>query len=257
LRRRAGDPAPMPPNESPDPNAPQPEPFMNAPNPIPPQIIDRWRIARPTAPSARPPVVVLLHGRGSNEEDLQGLHPHLGASITLLTPGAPFPGAPWGYGPGWAWYRYVAEDRMVPETLEASLSALDTLIDRLPELTGVPAEERGPLLLGGFSQGGTTALAWALTRPGRVAGVLNLSGFLAAVPPVLDALEAGHGRELSVFWGHGELDPAIPFTLAVRGRVRLEENGADLERFDHPGGHTITPGEMVAIRNWLEGRLTP
>jgi phospholipase/carboxylesterase len=221
---------------------------MNAHDSIPPQTLDRWRLAgsRPSAP-----LVILLHGRGSNEADLQGLHPHLGTEVTLLTPGAPFPGAPWGYGPGWAWYRYLAEDRMVPETLAASLDALDGFMETLPERIGLPTgAPLPPIFLGGFSQGGTTALAWSLTRPGRVLGVLNLSGFLAAVPVVESALAEG-APGLPVFWGHGEADPAIPFALGLRGRERLEAAGARVTRFDHPGGHTITPGEMAAIRTWL------
>jgi phospholipase/carboxylesterase len=239
---------------------------MSTLNPIPPQTIDRWRVAQRSAVNpevlaaaggaGKAPVVVLLHGRGSNEEDLQGLHPFLGPSVTLITPGAPFPAAPWGYGSGWAWYHYINEDRMVPETLDASLAALDGFFDGLPARLGTSAASMGPLLLGGFSQGGTTALAWALTRPGRVAGVLNLSGFLAAVPVVDDALHAGHGQGLSVFWGHGEHDPAIPFFLGLRGREALERHGAQLTRFDHPGGHTITPGEAQAIQSWITAHGT-
>ncbi|TVP55436.1 MAG: hypothetical protein EA351_10600 [Gemmatimonadales bacterium] len=200
------------------------------------------------------PLVMLLHGRGSNERDLLGLHPYLeksgamGSPLALITPRATFSGQAWGYGPGWAWYRYIAEDRVEVDTLEESLVALDRLIDRLPELLGATP---GPLLLGGFSQGGTTALAWALTRPGRVRGVINLSGFLVRAPSVDQALDSGPDA-LDVFWGHGQADPAIPFQLGEKGRGRLREVGVALEVFDHPSGHTITPGELTALSRWME-----
>lgn len=199
--------------------------------------------------AAEASVVVLLHGRGADRHDLLGLHRHLPAGTTLVTPEAPHPGAPWGYGPGWAWYRYIAEDRVVEPTLADSLGRLDALIDTLPATLG---RAPGPLLLGGFSQGGTTALAYALTRPGRVAGVVMLSGFLVDAPELVPVTEASAGG-LRVFWGHGFADPAIPHALAVRGRGRLEAAGALVTAHDYPMGHQVAPAELDDLAAWMEG----
>lgn len=197
------------------------------------------------------PVAVLLHGRGSHRGDLQGLAPLLPSDTILVTPEAPHPAGPWGYGPGWAWYRYAGEDRVVWDTLAESLGALDAFLDALPSLLPV---RPGPLFLGGFSQGGTTSLAWALTRRSRspeVAGVLTFSGFLAAVPEVEAHLVAAEG--LDVFWGHGLRDPNIPHELGLRGRRRLVEAGARVQAADYPIGHWIDPGELADAAQWMEG----
>jgi len=194
------------------------------------------------------PLLLLLHGRGSHEGDLQGLAPLLPQDIVLVTPRAPFPAAPWGYGPGWAWYRYLEEDRVVTTTLETSLAALDALLERLDRELPI---RTGPRVLGGFSQGGTTSLAWALSRPGRLAGVVNLSGFLVNAPELIGAFDGLNSPP--VFWGHGEADPAIPYALARKGRRQLAEAGVTLHPADHPGGHTITSGELAELRGWLEG----
>jgi phospholipase/carboxylesterase len=200
--------------------------------------IERFELSGPQPPSGDGTIAVLLHGRGSDEHDLQGLRRLLPASWTLVTPRAIHPGAPWGYGPGWAWYRYVAQDRVVPETLEQSLSALDAFLDALPEHLDGPVRR---LVLGGFSQGGTSSLAYALTRPGRVAAVLNFSGFLA------DGIALPEPEEVPpIFWGHGLHDEAIPHVLAVRGRGRLREAGIDPVVSDHPIGHGIVPEEVAA-----------
>lgn len=184
-------------------------------------------------------VAVLLHGRGSHKGDLQALAPVLPDDWALITPQAPYPGAEWGYGPGWAWYRYVAEDRLVPETLERSLTALDGFLDELPRTLGF---DPGAIVLGGFSQGGTTSIAYALSRPGRVRAALNFSGF------VPDSLELPGGAEAKratpIFWGHGQQDANIPFELAVRGRDRLKAAGVPLVAMDYAIGHWMLPEEI-------------
>lgn len=198
-----------------------------------------YRLRRPDDAADGGTVAVLLHGRGSHMDDLQSLAPALPSDWTVVTPQAPNHGALWGYGPGWAWYRYRAEDRVVEETLAASLSRVDDLLESLP---GIVDFTPGRVVIGGFSQGGTTSLAYALTHPGRVAAVWNFSGFLAAhVDP------SEHGASAPpIYWGHGLADPAIPFQIAERGRARLATAGIPFQAGDYPIGHWIVPEEIEA-----------
>lgn len=196
------------------------------------------------------PVAVLLHGRGSHRGDLQALRGRLPEGLALITPQAPHPGHPWGYGPGWAWYRHIEEDRVDPQSLDRSLLALDAFLEELPGRLPVSP---GPTVLGGFSQGGTVSLAYALRNPGRVQGVLNFSGFLVH-GDTLDVEPEAAGAT-PVFWGHGERDPNIPWELAEKGRDRLRRAGADLDARDYPIGHWIAPEELNDARGWVEDRL--
>lgn len=194
------------------------------------------------------PLIVLLHGRGSDKQDLMGLQPHLLPEAMVVTPEAPFPGGPWGYGPGWAWYRFLGGSRPEPVSFAESLQHLHTF------LTGLQArlpEKGGPLILGGFSQGGTMSLAYALRHPGSVAYVMNFSGFLPEHPDVQATQESVSGARF--FWGHGTQDPAILFTLAVQGRAALRQAGADLTTRDYPMGHGISQGELRDVVAWLRG----
>jgi phospholipase/carboxylesterase len=185
-------------------------------------------------------VVVLLHGRGSDKHDLQGLRPNLPAEWSIVTPRAPFPAGPWGYGQGYAWYRYLEEDRVVEETLQESLSLLEGFLAALPASIGF---EPGRVVLGGFSQGGTMSMAYGITHPGAVAAVLNFSGFLAAW---LRVDETGGAPPVTpIFWGHGTEDPNIPFALAERGRARLRRAGANLVTRDYRMGHWIDETEVA------------
>lgn len=185
-------------------------------------------------------VVLLLHGRGSDKNDLQGLRPHLPSDWVLVTPQAPFSGAAWGYGGGGAWYRYKEEDEVWVDTLRDSLGRLDTFLAELPGTLGFAP---GRVILGGFSQGGTVSLAYSLTRPESVAAVLNFSGFLAAA---VELDESGAAPPTTpIFWGHGVGDPAIPFSLAEKGRDRLRRAGAKLLARDYRIGHWIAEDEIA------------
>lgn len=196
------------------------------------------------------PLIVLLHGRGSDEDDLMGLAPHLPAGAIVAAPRAPFPGAPWGYGPGWAWYRFLGRNRPEPESFAESQRELGTFLDALPQELPV---KPGPLVLGGFSQGGTMSLAYALGQPGRVPMVLNFSGFLADHPDVSATPESVAGTR--IFWGHGTQDPNIPFALAEEGRATLRSAGAELEARDYGIGHWIDPRELQDANAWIQHGL--
>jgi len=193
------------------------------------------------------PVLILMHGRGADASDLRGLRRWLPDPVSLVLPRAPFPGAEWGYGPGWAWYRYEGEDQPEVDSFRESQQQLDALLASLPDRLGY---RPGPVMVGGFSQGGTMGIGHALRRPGTIAGVLNLSGFLPNHPDVPVTTESVQGT--SFFWGHGTADPAIPITLAARGRRALADAGADLHVHDYPMGHTISPDEMRDAVAWLD-----
>jgi phospholipase/carboxylesterase len=181
-------------------------------------------------------VAVLLHGRGSHKGDLQALAPVLPDHWVIITPQAPFAGMEWGYGPGWAWYRYIAENRLVEETLEESLGLLEGFLGALPETLGFTP---GRIVLGGFSQGGTMSIAYTMSHPGEVAAALNFSGFVAANVelPTGDAAASA----TPIFWAHGTRDAAIPFGMAVSGREALSAAGVPFVAVDHPIGHWIVP----------------
>lgn len=185
-------------------------------------------------------LAVLLHGRGADRSDMRPLAAQLPRSWSTLVADAPHEGMPWGYGPGRAWYQFLGGNRPEPESLRTSLRALDELLESVREVNGVAITR---VVLGGFSQGGTTSLAYALTRPGRVKHVLNFSGFLPDHPDVV--VNEKSVRGVRIFWGHGFSDPSIPFTLAQQGQEVLRGAGAELEARDYPIGHWIDPLEVA------------
>jgi phospholipase/carboxylesterase len=192
------------------------------------------------------PLVVLMHGRGADRFDLLGLADALAPDAVVVCPEAPWPGMPWGYGPGWAWYRFLGRNVPEPDSFEGSQQELASFLAELPAKLSV---RTGPLVLGGFSQGGVMAMAYALRNPGMVPLVMNFSGFLARHPSVRATPETVAGTRF--FWGHGTMDPQIPFDLATEGRALLRDAGADLTARDYRIGHGIGPDEARDARAWL------
>lgn len=205
-----------------------------------------YQIALPENVRDGAPLIVLLHGRGSHMGDLMGLRPFLPENAILASPQAPFSGLAWGYGSGWAWYKFLGRNRPEPDSFQESVQHLKSFLQGLPERLPVTP---GRLVLGGFSQGGTMSLAYSLMNPGQVAACINFSGFLADHPSVRATPEAVKGTRF--FWGHGVADPAIPFSLAEEGRSMLKAAGADLTEGTYQMGHSISHEELQDVVRWL------
>ncbi len=207
-----------------------------------------YDVRAPKQTDANTRLVLLLHGRGATRHDLFGLAPHFPDDTIVIAPEAPFPAAPWGYGPGSAWYQFLGGNRPEPNSFSKSIDALAELLDELKQKFTF-----GPVVMGGFSQGGTTSLGFGLAHPNALAGVINFSGFLADHPIVHEKLNAS---ALNVFWGHGRQDPAIPFALAIEGRKALVDAGHAVDAHDYDIGHWIDGEELKDALAWLE-RITP
>lgn len=97
------------------------------------------------------------------------------------------------------------------------------------------------------------SLAYALRHPGAVPFVINFSGFLADHPSVSVTPQTVRGTR--IFWGHGTEDPQITFDLALEGRAKLEQAGADLTARDYPMGHGIDGAELHDVLAWLRQEI--
>jgi phospholipase/carboxylesterase len=188
------------------------------------------------------PLVVLLHGRGSDERDIAALAELLPDQATYVAVRGPI-----AEGPGFAWFF----NHGIGQPLAESLA---TVMDWFREwLEGVAPRAR-PVILVGFSAGAAFAGALALADPTRYLGVAMMSGTLpfdAGVPTTPRRLE---GR--SVFLSQGDSDTVIPKDLQVRTRDFLEnESAATLSVSTDPGGHTIGQVALERLRRWIANLL--
>jgi phospholipase/carboxylesterase len=191
-------------------------------------------------------LLVLHHGRGTDESDLLGLADLLDSErrLQVVTPRAPLqlPGSP-----GYHWYMVPRVGYPDPETFAAAREALAELHDGLWEETGIGP---GRTVLGGFSMGAVMSYVTALSadRP-TVAGILAFSGFVPTVEGWEPAL--ADRTDTHAFISHGRNDPVIGVEFAERAEALLTEGGLDVTYRESELGHQIDPTHLREAASWL------
>jgi phospholipase/carboxylesterase len=195
-----------------------------------------------------PSLLVLLHGVGSNEQDMFGLAPAVPARFDVLSLRAPNPLGPDAF----AWFTFAtAPDgrRVIDSEQEAASRPLVAeAVQAAGRQLSVAPEN---VVVGGFSQGGIMALSLLLTRPElmRAAMVMH-SRLLPEVLPFFAPKDAFRGRQLWV--SHGIADAMIPLSKAHDIRDTVEPLPIELTYHEFPGGHEIRLAEQSAAMTWLE-----
>ncbi len=197
-----------------------------------------------------PPLLLLLHGVGSNEEDLFGLAHYLDRRFLVVSARAP---VALDYG-GYGWFRIDFTPRgMVADVEQAkrSLELLPGFIDGLVETYGADSRR---VYLCGFSQGAMMSLALLLTRPEKVAGVVAMSGRLPVQvlerEPDREALE---GKPVLVT--HGLYDTVLPVEQGRAARDHLGALPVELTYREYPMAHEVSAESLRDVTAWLSRAL--
>jgi phospholipase/carboxylesterase len=201
-------------------------------------------------PSRRPeteplPMVVMIHGRGADMNDLADLAPMLDAAggCRFVFPNAPRPFEPYpGMSFGWTWFEGW------PPVHESVVESRGSMLEFLGEIVQKYPTPPGKLVVAGFSQGALMALDSGLRLQERPAGIIAMSGGL--YDRDLPDLRPLHG--LPVLIAHGTADDVVPVTYAQRARRQLEDAGLDVEYHEYPMGHQVAMEEAEAVRQFLE-----
>jgi phospholipase/carboxylesterase len=192
--------------------------------------------------------LVLLHGRGADENDLFPLLDALDPDRRLI---GVCPRGPLSLPPGGAhWYAVRQIGYPDPVTFGPTFERASAWLDALLEATGVPIERT---VVGGFSQGSVMSYALGLGR-GRPspAGIVALSGFV----PTVEGFELDLNRPgLRVAIGHGTDDPVIGVEWGRQARERLEAAGLAITYRETPMGHSIDPRFLAELQGWVADAL--
>jgi thioredoxin 1 len=187
-------------------------------------------------------LLLLIHGKGADEYDLEGLLPYLDPEGRFLTV---LPRAPLAFPPGFMWYDTLGIPKGGPELLP-SLDALDDLLDSASAAHGLARPEA---VVAGFSQGAALTLALGLRRTARPrpAALLAMSGFL----PDVEGLEYDFATAPPVLVQHGSEDPLIDVKFGRDAGSTLDASGVPVVYKEYPMQHQVALESVTDAARWL------
>jgi len=207
-------------------------------------------VRQPIIEAGTPPLLLLLHGIGSNEHDLYGLAPFLDKRFLIISVRAPNKLGPGSY----AWFEvdFTPQGPVIkPEQAESSHK---TLIIFLKEAITAYGADPKQVYLMGFSQGAIMSASVALIQPELVAGAVLMSG---RIPLEIRQLIAPK-EELSGFpflVVHGTADMVLPITYGRDSRELLSSLPVDLTYHEYPMGHEVSQESLSDVTTWLTEQL--
>jgi len=207
-------------------------------------------VRQPIVEADTPPLLLLLHGVGSNENDLFGLASYLDERFLIISVRAPNTLGPGSY----AWFDVDLTPQgpvIDPAQAEASREAL---IDFIGEAITAYSVNPNQVYMMGFSQGAIMSASVALTRPDLVAGVVLMSGrILPEIQSLMAASEKLEGLPILVV--HGVADTVLPINHGRASRRLLASLPVELTYHEYPMGHEVSQESLADVSSWLSAQL--
>jgi phospholipase/carboxylesterase len=220
---------------------------MNAPNL---SLVHLVREPLKASSSPGPPLLLLLHGIGSNEADLFGLAPFLDERFLIVSARAPIVMGPGAYG----WFNIEFTAGGMVADIEQARQSLDLLPRFLDEIVNHYRVNTGCVYVAGFSQGAMMSLALALNWPEKVAGVVAMSGRFPS--HVLKAeLDEEALKAMPFMVTHGMYDPVLPIEEGRMVRKNLETLPVELTYREYTMGHEVNQESLRDVTAWLSRSL--
>lgn len=201
----------------------------------------------PATPSENAPVIILLHGFGSDENDLFAFADILPDSYHIISLKAPIPMKPYGN----AWYNIYFDntDGKFSDTDQA-IASRELIAKCIDEIVEKYKAAKDNVTLIGFSQGTILSFAVALSYPEKIKNIIGLSGYINE-----DILKEGFAENnfngLEVYTSHGTADQVIPIDWARKTKPFLEKLNIPCAYSEFPVGHGVAPQNLNELKEWL------
>ena len=208
-------------------------------------------ISRPSVLKENAPLLIMLHGYGSDENDLFSFANELPEELFIISLKAPYPLQPQGN----AWYaiNFDAEQNKWNDNDEAKLS-MEILIKCIDMACETYPVNKNNISLLGFSQGTILGMATALNHPSKIKNVIGLSGYINhdILPKNTNDLDYSN---LNFYCSHGTVDQVIPIDWARQTPVFLKSLNIKHTYSEFPVGHGVAPKNFYELRDWISTKI--
>jgi phospholipase/carboxylesterase len=203
-------------------------------------------VRQPASSAGKAPVVIMLHGFGSNEADLFDLADQIPNNYLVLSLRAPIEMGKGSY----AWYKIDYSTGKLVFDIKEEEKSRAMIIDFIEQVKQhYPVDEK-EIYLFGFSQGAIMSYSIALTRPDLVHGIAVMSGRLMDEVKTTVATQ-DQLKDLKVFISHGTLDNRLPLQGAKDANAFLSSLEIHADYHEYSAGHEINSFMMQDFLNWL------
>lgn len=203
---------------------------------------------KPSVIKNNPPAIIMLHGYGSDENDLFSFAEEIPDKFAVISLKAPISLQPYGN----AWYTIYFENNggKFSDDKQA-IAARDLVVKTINEAIEKYKLDSKNITLLGFSQGTILSFAIALSYPELIKNVIGLSGYINTEILKKDYQNNDYST-LSVYTSHGSVDQVIPVDWARKTKPFLVNLGIDCTYSEFPVGHGVSPQNFYEFRTWLE-----
>lgn len=208
-------------------------------------------IRKPKKESDKAPALILLHGYGSDENDLFSFAEELPDELFIISAKAPYSMQPFGN----AWYaiHWDNNDGKFSDDAQA-ITSRDTIKDFIDEIIEHYPVDAENINLLGFSQGSILSYAVALSFPEKIKNVVALSGYINQ-GILKQGYEKNDFSNLKFYCSHGSVDQVIPVEWARKNKPFLDSLGIENVYSEFPVGHGVAPQNFYELREWLKARI--
>lgn len=198
--------------------------------------------------SEKAPVLIMLHGYGSDENDLFSFAHELDKKYLIVSARAPIPMQPYGN----AWYAITYEPGNKKFTNdEQAVKSRDLILQFVDEVVEAYHGDPNRVTLMGFSQGAILSYAVALSYPQKINRVVAMSGYIHR-SLLKEAYEKGDFSKLKIYSSHGSVDQVVPVEWDRKTQPFLEKLGIECSYSEFPVGHGVSPANFREIQEWLD-----
>ncbi len=183
----------------------------------------------PAVSAEKQPAIFLLHGLGSNEQDLLQLVKAFEGHCHIFSLQGPIE-----HRPGYAFYTFEEEGFPTREVFDKVIQFTQAFIFEAISEFDLDMEK---IYVVGFNQGAVVAQTLALVMGSAIRGTVALSGYIPEFVAVeYNKLPMDKSR---IFISHGEYDFDFPFKWGEGSAAFFKDSGADVTFKAYPDGHGV------------------